>query len=191
MSTGLKANSDGLTGELQVNGSTVLSAVAAGISIPGTLSVTGAVSPSALLDISGASAGQIKFPATQNASSNANTLDDYEEGTWTPSDVSGAGLSLTVTSAVYTKIGRVVVVQARITWPANANGSTAAVGGLPFTVGAQDYAISVYPNSGTAIGGYIPANDTYCTFQNLVGGAAITNANLSGITLRITGTYFV
>lgn len=41
MSTGLKANSDGLTGELQVNGSTVLSAVAAGISIPGTLTVTG------------------------------------------------------------------------------------------------------------------------------------------------------
>ena len=41
MSTGLKANSDGLTGELQVNGATVLSAVAAGISIPGTLSVTG------------------------------------------------------------------------------------------------------------------------------------------------------
>ena len=26
----------------------------------------------------------IAFPATQNASSDANTLDDYEEGTWTP-----------------------------------------------------------------------------------------------------------
>jgi hypothetical protein len=28
--------------------------------------------------------GQIKFPATQVASADANTLDDYEEGTWTP-----------------------------------------------------------------------------------------------------------
>ena len=26
----------------------------------------------------------IIFPATQNASSDVNTLDDYEEGTWTP-----------------------------------------------------------------------------------------------------------
>lgn len=37
----------------------------------------------ALMDLSGAAAGQIKFPATQNASANANTYDDYEEGTFT------------------------------------------------------------------------------------------------------------
>lgn len=36
------------------------------------------------------STGQIVFPATQNASSNANTLDDYEEGTWTPTVGSSA-----------------------------------------------------------------------------------------------------
>ena len=29
--------------------------------------------------------GQIAFPATQSASANVNTLDDYEEGTWPPS----------------------------------------------------------------------------------------------------------
>ena len=28
--------------------------------------------------------GQLAFPATQNPRPNANTLDDYEEGTWTP-----------------------------------------------------------------------------------------------------------
>jgi len=33
----------------------------------------------------------VAFPATQSASANANTLDDYEEGTWTPADTSGAG----------------------------------------------------------------------------------------------------
>ena len=62
-----------------------------GLSVTGGLTVvTGGLTVSAgtttlaeLLDISGASAGQIKFPASQNASSNANTLDDYEEGTWT------------------------------------------------------------------------------------------------------------
>src|SRR5204863_9537460 len=45
--------------------------------------------------------GQLKFPATQNPSSNVNTFDDYKEGDWTPVDQSGAGLALTVTSAKY------------------------------------------------------------------------------------------
>jgi hypothetical protein len=53
----------------------------------------------------------ITFPATQSASSNANTLDDYEEGTWTPS-YSAQGSAPTVTYANqigrYIKIGRVV-----------------------------------------------------------------------------------
>ena len=50
--------------------------------------------------------GQIQFPATQNASSNGNTLDDYEEGTWSP----GFGNLGTVTLnyARYTKIGNTV-----------------------------------------------------------------------------------
>ena len=35
------------------------------------------------LDISGAAQGQIKFPATKNASAGANTLDDYQESSYT------------------------------------------------------------------------------------------------------------
>lgn len=53
--------------------------------------------------------GQIVFPATQSASADANTLDDYEEGTWTPSQ--GGGLTVVGTfssSGKYTKIGRMV-----------------------------------------------------------------------------------
>ena len=42
----------------------------------------------------GASGGQFKFPASQNASTNANTLDDYEEGTFTAGIAFGAGSSL-------------------------------------------------------------------------------------------------
>ena len=52
----------------------------------------------------------ITFPATQSASSNANTLDDYEEGTWTPEFVAHAGTNPTVTytqqAGRYVKIGR-------------------------------------------------------------------------------------
>jgi hypothetical protein len=53
----------------------------------------------------------ITFPATQVASSDANTLDDYKEATWSPVISAGSGTPTTVTvnSAVYTKVGRVVV----------------------------------------------------------------------------------
>jgi len=46
----------------------------------------------------------ITFPATQSASSDANTLDDYEEGTWTPTSP-GGGYVFSTVSGKYTKIG--------------------------------------------------------------------------------------
>lgn len=56
--------------------------------------------------------GQIAFPASQNASAAANTLDDYEEGTWTPAlscnTVGNLSVSYTTQLGVYTKIGRQV-----------------------------------------------------------------------------------
>ena len=53
----------------------------------------------------------ITFPATQSASSNANTLDDYEEGTWTPNQGSGLTVSGSFESAgYYTKIGNLVTI---------------------------------------------------------------------------------
>ncbi len=56
----------------------------------------------------------------------ANVLDDYEEGTYTPADASGAGLSLTNnTTARYTKIGRMMYIQFDITWPTTSNAATA------------------------------------------------------------------
>jgi len=59
---------------------------------------------------SGSGSG-ITFPATQSASSNANTLDDYEEGTWTPAMTNLTINSGTPTfSGTYTKIGRLVLV---------------------------------------------------------------------------------
>jgi hypothetical protein len=79
----------------------------------------------------------ITFPATQSASSNANTLDDYEEGTFTPNQ--GGGLTVIGTfssTGTYTKIGNLVNVQVSL------SGSTSiAIGGadaiiftnLPFT----------------------------------------------------------
>jgi hypothetical protein len=54
----------------------------------------------------------ITFPATAVAASDAKTLDDYEEGTWAPTQGGGLTVVGTFSSAGhYTKIGRQVVIQ--------------------------------------------------------------------------------
>jgi hypothetical protein len=78
----------------------------------------------------------ITFPATQSASTDANTLDDYEEGTWTPT-VRGAGTAGTYTvvnaNARYTKVGNQVTVYGYVEFSAATGGSNyMQIQGLPF-----------------------------------------------------------
>lgn len=90
-----------------------------------------------LLNLAFSGAGQIAFPATQNPSLNANTLDDYEEGTWTPT-VSGSVVSGTQTygtqTGSYTKIGNRVLYEMSVVLTAK-DGATSGnlqIAGLPF-----------------------------------------------------------
>lgn len=85
-------------------------------------------------------AAGITFPATQSASSDANTLDDYEEGTFTPT-VFGSTVAGTTTYnssstyGRYVKVGQWVFVEACVTWSTSSGASGGAqIGGLPFTV---------------------------------------------------------
>lgn len=154
---------------------------------------SGTVTPQALLDISGASAGQIKFPSTQNPSSNANTLDDYVEGgTWTPSDTSGAGLSLTVNATSKIKIGILVWAFFDITYPATANGADNQVGGLPYTaatVGSNGMPVMIgFSNATTLVRGRILQTSTNMQFMDS-SGIALINSALSGKTLRGAALY--
>jgi hypothetical protein len=137
----------------------------------------------------------IDFSATANSSGTMTSelLSDYEEGTWTPVDGSGAGLSFTNTLGTYTKIGRQVRCNFSVLYPSTANGSTAQIGGLPFTAATL------------AVGGTNSGPVGYCTFGalNLNGGAGtvfqlstpagadITNASMSGKALRATYIYHV
>ena len=92
----------------------------------------------------------ITFPATQSASTDANTLDDYEEGTWTPTILgSTTAGTTTYTTQVgrYTKVGRLVTASAYVVW-SNATGTGGLlIGGLPFT--AQNV---TYLYQGVALG---------------------------------------
>lgn len=91
----------------------------------------------------------IKFPATQAASTNANTLDDYEEGTWTPVLGGTGGQSGQVYSGQigkYTKVGKMVTVQCsvQLSTEGTITGS-AQVSGLPFAAsGSGNVAAACY-----------------------------------------------
>ena len=78
----------------------------------------------------------IAFPATQVASSDPNTLDDYEEGTWTPAFVNFSGTTgWTFTNAAYIKIGRTVFINCQITPGAgtiSCSSNSGLITGLPF-----------------------------------------------------------
>jgi hypothetical protein len=73
----------------------------------------------------------ISFPATQSALSDANTLDDYEEGTWTPS--LGGNTTYNGQTGTYTKVGRMVVARGNVNVATIGTGSTRIISGLPFT----------------------------------------------------------
>ena len=77
----------------------------------------------------------ITFPVTQSASSSAKTLDDYEEGTWTPS--LGGTATYTTQVGYYTKIGRQVTLWGHLQVLVIGTGSTSLISGNPFTPSAS------------------------------------------------------
>jgi hypothetical protein len=83
----------------------------------------------------------VTFPATQSASSDANTLDDYEEGTWTPAIAFGGSSTgvtyQTYSGGRYTKVGNRVFLTGSIflTSKGSQTGS-ASITGCPFTEGS-------------------------------------------------------
>lgn len=80
------------------------------------------------------SQGQITFPASQNASAGANTLDDYEEGTWTPTVTAASGSFTSVSgTGKYTKVGNSVGTHENITDTTNGTAGTFTLFTLPFT----------------------------------------------------------
>lgn len=113
-----------------------------GIVVPAAASVT-TLAASSLVDLSAAGAGQVKFPATQNPSADANTLDDYEKGTWTPTlsfaTPGDLAVAYNIREGFYTKIGRLVTLSYTIVTSSfaytTASGG-ALIDGVPFLLGA-------------------------------------------------------
>ena len=95
----------------------------------GDISLSSAGATSLLIS----SVAGVNFPATQVASANANTLDDYEEGTWTPTIQNFTVSGTSTLSGTYTKIGRVVYFNLSFANTGTIAFSASALITLPFT----------------------------------------------------------
>ncbi len=145
----------------------------------------------------------IAFPATQNGSANANTLDDYEEGSWTPSVQFGGGstgVTYTYRTGTYVKIGRQVTVWVTF-YLSNKGSSTGdfSIGGLPYqpdqTFYNEEYGTAGEINNLT-FSGYLAARvggaASISVFQFTSGAAQtiLSNTNFTnGTSMACTVTY--
>jgi hypothetical protein len=143
---------------------------------------------------------QIAFAATQSASANANTLDDYEEGTFTPT-WAGSGSNPAIgdgtLSGRYVKVGQLVFFSIAATMGASTTYGTGDYSfTLPFTAGSTDPVFTAsLKDSGTAyfVGTAFLSSTTVLTITSnnsasLVGaGAPFTFA--SGDWIKVSGCY--
>ena len=146
----------------------------------------------------------ITFPATASASSDANTLDDYEEGTFSPA-VYGTSSAGTGTYSVqigrYVKIGNRVWVDILLVWSAHTGTGNIGVNALPFTVlnlseyypPINFYSVNLALTAGnTAFGVFLTNTTTIELSQQATGGGAQNGISIdTAATLRLQGNYIV
>jgi hypothetical protein len=139
----------------------------------------------------------ITFPATQVTSANANTLDDYEEGTFTPvlQDSSGNNVtSYSTRTGSYTKVGNIVtIVMNFVLTNKGSVSSSMRIASLPFSAAGNGYQgvglgqTAMSGLSGTMTGG-IYGSEIYlynqaATSQTNLTGSNFTNTSEFGISI--------
>ena len=145
----------------------------------------------------------ITFPATQSAASNANTLDDYEEGNWTPTALGSttAGTTTYVSQAgSYTKIGRQVTANLFVNYSAMTGTGNLRIGGLPFTKNTDGAAVicpvmtgNLNWSGGTSIVGFMGDGYSYVLLYGIADDGAYTVQGCvnEAAEIYLTVTYFV
>ena len=131
--------------------------------------------------------------ATSNT--DANTLDDYEEGTWTPADNSGTDVSLWNASGCYTKIGNIVHVQAyfgSLTSGTMAVDDLIQIQGLPFSRDSSIYPPAQININYNSSNGSVVSSGTVNSTPAITARVAVTTGhNRSGPGYYVDATYRV
>ena len=136
-------------------------------------------------------AGCLGFMPLANSTYLNNFASDVSEYfNWTPVDASGAGLSLTVTNATYTRQNNLIFINARITYPTTANANQVTIGGLPFTSNSAqgNQIIGIYTNNALQNVAYVGGAEI---LLQLTSGTQVKNVDVSGKQLFISGTYTI
>lgn len=130
----------------------------------------------------------INFTSTGAGSSTAvtsSTLDDYEEGTWTPK---GNNVTFTTALGRYTKIGRLVFAGFYIVWPSNVDTNQSDIYGQPFVSdGPNQYGGGFISFENTALTQLQLYAGAQTSFRPLNAGGNLQNQQLS--TRSLIGTY--
>jgi hypothetical protein len=150
-----------------------------------------------------ASGAGITFPATQSASTDANTLDDYEEGTWTPAVTFSGGngdLAYATRVGTYTKIGRCVSFTLHLVFgETTAAGYIEYIGGLPFAAGSIQAGGGAYIDSfSLLVGGAqwefeTPTSSRIVVYMSGTGNATVigvASIPAAGAIIILSGIYF-
>lgn len=130
---------------------------------------------------------KIQFPDTQILSADVNTLDDYEEGTFTPIAIFAAGsgtITYSTQAGRYTKIGNIVFFSIDLnTLSIALRTGNMTIGGLPFTSSSVVPESSIYVGlalnlaiiAGQSLTGIVVINSTTIDIRvwNAVSGASI------------------
>ncbi len=147
----------------------------------------------------------VSFPATQVASSDANTLDDYEEGSFTPvisgSTVAGAG-TYTVQFGNYTKIGTRVFFNLMVGISAHTGTGNILLSGLPFTprnVSNNNHAVTLRVNGLSLTAGNYPQawvspGVASITLEQMPTGGGVSPSSIpmdTSFSLMVSGHYDV
>lgn len=135
-----------------------------------------------------ASGQGVDFSATPGTGT-SELLADYEEGAFTP-EIAFGGLTPTLGSSAYVKVGTVVTVTFDVTWPANADGNDAGLY-LPYASksGLLGNGFVGFCNFGSAVNIMNNAGSNAFYLANASTGARITNALFSGKRIVATATY--
>jgi len=165
----ITASTMSLSETLSVTGATTLTGGVSGnpafsgnVTVGGTLVNTGLITASAGVAIGGTGA--------------ANTLDDYEEGTWQPSFTN---MNSGATNGTYTKVGRFVTCNFEL--QANGSNTNVQVSGVPFAMlvgsGERGGGLATYQNRNTTeVWAVIPASSSAFSFYFGAASRTITSS---------------
>jgi hypothetical protein len=129
------------------------------------------------------SAKGINLGVTSNTDSN--TLEDYEEGTWTASQSVSGNSSISASEAQYVKVGRMVHVSVAISF-SGSDVDRVSIAGLPFAA-TNTAAISTF-FSGNAFSDFkLLVSSSTMIGSNTAGDATYTS--VAGMSARFSGTY--